>query len=368
MSHGHFGLPSLRLAIGSGVALLLHLLLPYGYVQYRGPAAPAGEVITRGEATRFRDLASDELLATNASPDVALAGLVIAAVAAGLTLYLGFQPLQVGAARLIGSVGAVVTIVGLGLAWMSSMYAVGTGFAAFLGTIIPTEFRAYFWAISPVVIAAGSGWLMWQAVQVATRVVSTADGLRDEASQSLRMTLAGFVLMGVVLVVPWSIGLLPDGASDALGTELRFDDHGPFWFSAEDVQSVTVAESAWRMRFADDFGFLSAAIHMFMALSWTAAVAGLLRAFSGAVVSAGGSEAWLRGMRFTSLAVGLALAGAFVLYVLSWIFFAPPETDQTFLPGFWPILVLAPMLWMVRRLVPEMGDLLRPRATPVLAE
>lgn len=352
-NYGHFGRPSLHIAIAAGVALLSHVLLPFGVVDYRGPAALDDDVLTLAQAREVRGFAPDSLQVANANPDLALAGIIIAGAGAALLLVMGYQPLRVSSARWIGHAGGLLAALGASMAFMPSMYATGTGFATFIGTVLGTEFRANFWAISPVLTAAASLYAIHQAFRVMTRVVADHDGLRDTVRGHLAAARWSLVLMGVVLLVPWSIGLLPDGVSDSVGTRLSVDNEAPLFFSAEDVQGATLAESAEgsRIRYGrdSDFGLLSATVHAFMALSWTTVAVGGLAAAAGTARSVGAGPGLEQGARYLLIASFLGMAVAAVLYLAAWIFFKPnSDPGGTFLPGFWTVLVPVPLWFQFR--------------------
>lgn len=370
-SYGHYGRASWFVAGLAVAALLLHFAVPFGVVEYRGPASPDNEMFWRGDVTEQRSYFSDSLLVNNASPTVTLAGAMLAVFGGVLLLVLGFQPLQVGAARWIGYGGGALACLGAGLMWMSSMYAVGTGFATFLGTVMGTGFQAQFWAVSPLLVAAASMAILWYAGQVMTTVVSSRDGLRDRARGHLADARMALVLMGTVLVVPWSLGLLPDGVSDFLGTDFG-DDPAPLWFSAEDVQSVTVSEGAdgGRIRYGQsgDFGALSFALHTFLALSWAAYVWHLLWPAAAVAVSTGKKAGLLRTADLGALPVALLWALAGVLYVVAWVLFKPNgEVEETFLPGFWPLLALLPAWLLLRRHLPVLKSFMSGQDAPARA-
>jgi len=362
--YGHFGRPSIRLVVVAAAGLLLHLFLPFGIVQYGGPAAPDNEILLRSELMEIRGFVTPEMLQSNASPTVALVGFILAAAGGGLLFSMGFRPLQVNAARWIGHGGALLGGIGAAMVWMSSMYSVGTGFASFLTRLFGGDFRAHFWAISPVLSAGLAGMMFLDSAAVARAVISSRDGLRGGAERAFTNARWGLVLMGVVLLVPWSIGILPDGVSDSVGFKVPGEDgKGGFFFSAEDVQSATPAELAsgrYRYSGSDDFGVLSASVHVFMALSWSLVVAGWLQAMAATATSAGAPLAITRGARFMVLPLALLLATAGVMYVLAWVFFAPnPDVEYPFLPGFFPLLVLVPFVWLARPLMAQVVEALQ---------
>ena len=365
MSDGHFGRPSIQLLIASIAALLAHILVPYGVVRFGGPAAPSPDWLSRGEVVaQAQDHAGRTLL--NASPSLALAGILLAVAAAGLMVFLGFQPLSVTAARWVGAGAAAIASLGLALAGMASMYSIGTGFASFLGSLSRAEFVASFWSVSPVVVTALAGYGLWQARSVALRVVAARDGLRDEATRAQNIGMEGLVFMAAVLLVPWSISLIPDGVSDALGAELPYDDPAPLWLSAEDIQSVTPAEAhpEGRARFPAGWGALDVALHLMLAFAWSAFTAGWLRNLAATASSAGAPLRITVGARMTLVPVALLLAAAVIGYVLAWILVAPGDESATFLPGFFPILALLPLIWMARHVLHGLGKL-RPAPIPV---
>ena len=243
----------------------------------------------------------------------------------------------------------------------------GTGFATLLGSIFGNEFVATFWSVSPVAVAALSGYGIWQATQVALRVVAARDGLRDEAQRAQHIGLAALVFMGVVLVVPWSIGMVPDGVSDALGAELPYDEPAPLWLSAEDIQSVTPAEAHpdGRARFAEGWGALDVGLDLMLAFAWTAFTAGWIRNLAATGSSAGAPLRITVGARITLIPTALLLAAAVVGYIMAWVAVAPNDSDATFLPGFFPILAILPLLWMGKHILIGVQRL-RPAPIPAI--
>lgn len=362
MSNGHFGLPSIRLLIAVIAALLVHFIVPYGLVDFGGPAAPESDWVTRGEVVaNAEDFAGRTSL--NASPGLALVGIITAIAGAGLLVFLGFQPLSVTAARWIGAGASCIAAIGLAIAAMASLYSVGTGLATLLTRMGRGEFVATFWSVSPVMVVALAAYGIWQARSVALRVVAARDGLRDEARNAIDLGLGGLVLMAGVLVLPWGIAMIPDGVSDALGAQLRFDDPEPFWLSAEDVQSVTPAEAhpEGRARFPAGFDGLSVTLHLQLAFAWTAFAAGWLRLLAATASSNGAPLRLTTGARITLLPTALLLAAAVVAFVAAW-FLVGDGTDARFLPGFFPVLLLLPLVWLIRR---TFGGVQRVLARPI---
>ncbi len=357
-SYGHFGRPSWIVAGLAVAALLLHFAVPYGVVEFRSAAAPDDVVVWRGDVMEQRDFLPAELVANNPSPTVTLAGSLLAVFGAALLLILGYQPLQVTAARLVGYGGGAMTALGAGLMWMSSMYSVGTGFSTFLGTIFGTKFLSNFWAISPVFVAAASMALLVFSLKVMTTVVSSKDHLRERAQHHGRSAVLALAMMGTILLVPWSIGLMPDGTSDFADFDLG-DDDAPYFFSAEDAQSITPAEGVdgGRMRFTrdGDFGALSLALHILLGLTWTAYVWHLVWPAAAIHVSTGADPKILRTADLGIWAVGLFWALSCIFYIITWVLFTPNgTTEHTFLPGFFPLLVLVPAWMLLRQHLPTL--------------
>lgn len=355
-NYGHFGAPAWYAAIAVGVALLAHLVAPFGVIEYRAPAAPDDDLVTGFEASDTMDDLPAALSAIRWSLGLVWTGIALAALGGALLLVLGYQPLKVDAARWIGCVGGLLTVIGSTLALMPSMYHAGTGFATFLGTLLLTEFRVQFWAISPAVVAGASLVAIHHALRVMVRVTANRDDIRQAAERHAGAARAGAALMAAVLLVPWSIGLLPDGLND--GRSIRVDGGGtaPLFFSAQDIQGATLAELApgGHLRYQDGWDLLGTSITVLVALAWVAIALGVLGALVGTARSVGMPRSLEGAMRMLLLPTALLWLAAAILYLLSWIFFKPePQPGATFLPGFLPIAVLLPgavLLWWHARI------------------
>ncbi len=345
--YGHYGKPAMRLAVLAGLALIIHFVVPYGVIAYDGPAAPDNEVLSRGEAN---DRLPGVEVATNASPDLVFGGIMVAIAGAVILVAQGFRPLSVAQARWSGAAGAAVALVGAGLMWMPSLYAAGSGFASMLTMMFGGDFRTNFFAISPVLIAVMAVVMAWDAFAVARQVVMAADGVRDQLAGRQRHAFYGMAWIGLVALVPWSIGLLPDGASDAIGVALPYDEDQAFFFSAEDIQGTTPEERAGFERYGgeEEWGTIKAAIHLQLALGWTLFVAAIVHGLLATAASVG-VPGLLRAVPVMEGAAALLLLPVAVLYLLAWILVDPfKDPGHTFLPGFFPALIL-PLFYLVGR-------------------
>lgn len=356
-NYGHFGAPAWYAAIAVGVALLAHLAVPFGVIEYDGPAPLDNDLITGFEASNIYDDLPDALTALRWSLGLVWIGIAVAALGGAMLLVLGYQPLKVDAARWIGCLGGLLTVVGATMSLMPSMYHTGTGFSTFLGMLLFTEFRVQFWAISPVIVAVASLVAIHHGLRVMVRVSANRDGIRDAAERHAGAARAGAGLMATVLMVPWSIGMLPDGLNDGRSMRVDGGSTAPFFFSAQDIQGATLAEVAMggHLRYAgDSWQMLGLGINVLVALAWVAIVVGALGALVGTARSVGLPSILEAMVRFLLVPTALLWVAAAILYLLAWFYFKPvPDPGARFLPGFLPIVVLIPgalLLWRHARI------------------
>ncbi len=344
VAQGHFGRPALNALIAVGGSIVAFFLVPFGFIEFRGYATPKDHVVNFASAQKYMDRAPDVLSHFSWSTTLVWVGLFLALLGAVLLVVMGQQPLKVDAARWIGSSGAFAIVLGGGLAFMACMYHVGTGFSTFLGALMQTEFRSQFWAISPVLVAAACAYAVHNALGVMVRVSANRDGIRDNAAAHASMVRWAMAFMGVVLVVPWAIGLMYDGVSDEVNFVIDGDDTAPLFFSAQDIQGATVSEMEdhGRLRFAreGDWQWLGTSLSVLVGAAWASFSVGLIGAFVGTLRSVGvgpGAETVVRALGYVVLVLW-AIAALF--YLASWFLAKPASsTSNTFLPGFWPILV-----------------------------
>ncbi len=343
-NYGHYGRPALNAAIAIGTAIVLFFILPFGVIQFRGFSTPKNNWVRFDEAAELMARGPDSLALFSWSTTLMWTGLFIAALGATLLMVLGFQPLKVDAARWIGASGGLVLVIGSAMAFMPAMYHVGTGFSTFMGTLLFTEFRAQFWAITPVIVAIACLVAAYAGLDIMVRVSANRDGIRDSAAAHARTARWAMAFMAAVLIVPWAIGLLPDGVSDEVNFRIDGDDTAPLFFSAQDIQGVTVSEmdDHGRLRYArqGDWDWMQTTITLLVAAAWTSLAIGALGTFVGTLRSVGLGVGIERGVRILLYPAGLVWLGAALFYVVSW-FMAKPDAGvkDTFLPGFWPILV-----------------------------
>ncbi len=357
-NYGHYGLPAMRAAIATGVAILAHLVIPFGVIQYRGPAAPKPLVLRFFEASDMYSSAPGALGSVGWSSGLLFGGLAVAALGVTILMVLGYQPLTIDLARWFGAVGGFLTVIGAAMALTPSMYHVGTGFSTFMGTLLFTEFRSQYWAVSPVIVAVCMGIAIHHGLQVMTKVAANRDGIRDAALSHAGAVRLGSVFLAAVLLVPWSIGLLPDGVSDSLNFALG-DDNAPLFFSAQDVQGATLSElaPAGHLRYAreTDWQWTGLGITIMSVTAWAAILVGSLGAFAGTMRSVGMPRGVETAVRVLFVPIGLGWVASALLYLASWIFFAPRSgLDATFLPGFWPVLVPVPAYFLIRKQLEHM--------------
>lgn len=364
-TYGHFGAPSLHAAVALGTALVAHLLVPFGYIEYRGFAPPDGKLLWLKGAADLMDQAPSYIQPLNQNLWVLGAGLIVGGAGAAMLMVMGQQPLRVDAARWIGCSGGLLVALGGALALMTSMYYVGTGFATFMGTVTFTEFRSQYWAISPVIVAAASAYAIHCGLRVMVRVTTSHDGIRAKAAAHAEGARRSAVLLLVIILVPWAVGLLPDGISDEVGHPIPGDTRAPLFFSLQDVQGATLGELApgGDLRFASeqDWTLLKIGLTVLLGLAWSAFVAGLIGTAIGTVRSVGGGEGWDQFGRVLMAPVGLFWIAGLVFFLISW-FAVKPRDDPggTFLPGFLNIVgVSVAMMYLLaaqRRIVQDGDD------------
>lgn len=353
MSHGHFGRPATIAAIAIGSALLAHLILPFGVVEFRGPAAPDPELFRFFEASQTYDDAPDILAKATWSVGLLLTGMAIAGLGAAMLVVMGHQPLQVDPARWIGASGGLLVVAGSAVMALPAFYHIGTGFATFMGTITFTEFRAQLWVISPVISGAAALVAAHQGLVVMTKVCANRDGIRDAANRHADTARAGFVLLALVLFVPWSIGMLQDGLNDGLQTSVEDTPKAPLFFSAQDIQGATLAEltAAGPLRYGsdDDWRWTRIAIDVMLATAMTSIALGALGTFLGTARSTGGPSSLESTIRVLFIPMALLWFASGALYLMTWFTAKPRPEAGLFLPGFWPVLVPIAAWFVVRR-------------------
>lgn len=343
MSWGHYGRPALICSIAIGIGLIAQLLLPFGVVEFRGPANPPLEWYRFFEAAEaFRD-APDAMSPATWSVGLIWIGIAIAALGAGILMVMGQQPLNVDPARWIGAVGGLLVVIGSAVMGMSAWYHVGTGFATFLGTIMASEFRAQFWAISPVIVAAASVVALHNGLKVMTKVCVARDGIRERATRHADATRRGMVLLAAILFVPWSIGILHDGLNDGFQTQVEDTPRAPLFFSAQDIQGVTLAEltpgGPLRYGSEDDWRWTKISLDVMLGAAWAVIAIGALGTFLGTARSVGAPASAETPMKILMVPMVIAWIAAGLAWLLTWFTFTPRPEAGLFLPGFWPILV-----------------------------
>lgn len=344
MHHGHFGRPSTIAAIAVGAAILAYFLVPFGVVEFDGPAAPKDDVLLAGEVGNMYEDAPRILTPASWSMGLMVTGLVIALVGVLILMILGRQPLEVDMARWMGAVGGATTVVGSAMALLPAAYHFGTGFNTFLGMVFFTEFRSQFWAISPVLITLACLVAIHTGLQVMVKVAANRDGIRDRSAMHADGVRFGMLFLVAMLLVPWSIGILPDGVSDSLSITRADDGTAPLFFSAQDVQGATPSEliNGGRLRYSGDadWSLMKVALSVMQIAPWAALGVGVLGALAATAESTGVPATLSRAARGLTAIVLLAWIVAGIFYAITWFTFTPRDgTGHTFLPGFLHVAV-----------------------------
>jgi hypothetical protein len=369
---GHYGWPAAALAGAAVLALVVHLAVPYAHIDYADPDVE-NEVLTRGEAADAHD---DGDSVAGSSPALTLTGTIILGVTALGLAGLGYAPLATKSARWLGWGLSFLAVLGALMAFSSSMYWVGSGLGQFpFGVVTIPNFAAPFmqqmgadaditfaaggltggftgllermtadnagdvFVISPVIVALATGAAIVFATMVCTRVVATRDGLRERATAHAKTTYWALGFLAAVLLVPWSIGSLPDYEGEG--------DEDFFFFGAHTVQNAAkLTDGA-----GDDeeaFGALAYAIGVMVIAGWVGVLLGSFATIGGVMASENVEPALARTTHYLAFGSLFMAAYATIVYVLAWIYmWRPGEGEQfdDFQPGYFPILA-APILAM----------------------
>ncbi len=366
---GHYGLSAIVLAGLAVLALVLHLATPYANVAFDDGS---DESFSRSDIAKDFDFLDE--FGPNVSPALTLAGVIVAAVGAITLAILGFAPLRVEVARWAGWGSGVVTAVGASMAFVSSMWWVGSGFG--LHTVMPQfsgfdDFAmpmgpfgtmqsgfsfvfAFFgltggltglmelmwgsdsgstvWIISPFLVAAISIAIMVLALRVCGRVAATRDGIRERTQRHLRTSLFSMVFVGIVLLVPWAIG----ETTDSTGA-----DEDYFAFGAHTIVNME------DMTDGESFGALAYAIKIMVATAWIGFAFGIVGSAGGILASSGAPASVARGFHLAVVPTVLMYAWSLVLYLLTWIYmWRPFEDAEGWQPGYVPaVLIVVFGLW-----------------------
>ncbi len=363
---GHYGIPALILACAGLLALLLHLLVPYAHINYADPDTE-DETMDRGEAADFHD---DAELVGASSPGVTLAGAIVLLVAGVGLLVAGFLPMPVTSARWVGWGGGLAAVVGGLLAFTSSMYWVGSGLGQYpygvfdmgnfdfgvfgpggfdfgvialggltgglsglIELILKTDSAGTVRVISPALVAAVAGTALVTALRLCGNVVSLENGVRERARSHLNGALWAALLLGLVLLLPWSMGK----ATDYSGT----DDQDMFVFGAHTILNVDDASDG------DIFGTAATGIQLLVAAGWVGVLLGTLSSLGGVLASSGAPAPVARAFHFgvfgTLLMTLLAVTGFIVALVGA---FDPMDGEEEFMTAWFNLLVLPVLgLW-----------------------
>lgn len=360
---GHFGLPAVLVAATAALALILHLAVPYAYVNYRDDNAES-ETLTRGEAA---DLHDNWGMTGASAPGVTLAGTIVLLVAGLGLLVLGFLPLNVTAARWSGwSLGFVAIIGGL-LTFMSSMFWVGSGLGlcpegmsqtlgncgtslvGITGTeqggltggltgliemAMQTDSAGTVIVIGPVLVAVASAVAILSALTVCGSVVSTRDGLRDRAGRHLGNARWALLLLALVLLLPWSIGKAQDYEGGG--------DRDWFVFGAHTIMNTDAATNG------DLFGPMTYAMNAFIAAGWIGILLGAIGSLGGIIASQNGPPEIARATHYATFGTLFMALYFVVVYILAWSYmWKPQDNAQDFQPGYFPVLVLPVLAFWV---------------------
>ncbi len=216
---GHYGTPALIAVITAVALLVVHLAVPFAlrdFSQAQNDIGIEDDVLTRGDMVDEYDAVDGP---GGAAPGTILTGIILALVGSVLLFVTGFVPAPILVARFAGWFFAFFAAIGGFIATLASAHWVGTGFTTFLRVVIPTnaEPASRFWTISPVLTMAGAIVLVIFAIKTMAGVVSTRDGLRDQASRQLKGSIIAVILACCVLALPWSMQILNGDERRAAG-------------------------------------------------------------------------------------------------------------------------------------------------------
>ena len=331
---GHYGWRAIALAVLGVAALVVHLAVPYQVFICDGDAfgCPDDKTISRKDHADTADT-FDEAWVDSAGPGLTMAGAIVLLVGGLALTGLGFVPMPVTAARWAGWLGGLVAFAGAWFTASSSLYWIGDWASALLNLGNPGG-PDFILLLSPLIVGGAGIAAVLLAIGIMRDVITTRDGLREEARHTLAVAKWSLLSLGLVLLVPWSF-YNPEGDSyqwhSALGILFQ---HGV----ADSFGSFGAGGDAWNG--------MSYALVVLTVTCWIAA-------FAGVVVSAGGLLAHgLMPPRWLPLLHGLSLfmtAWSAILYVLMWAYmWKPTDGADDFLPGFFPAFVLAgfiPLAW-----------------------
>ncbi len=366
---GHFGLPAVLLALLPLIALIVHASAPFIVLSENGET-------NEFTATETEDAFGDSELGPAASPNLILAGLIVATVAGFGLLVFGFTPLPKEAVRWIGWGTIAVAFVGLGMAFHTSMLWTGSGlglphpeafeggaqaadqsfeytipgwgggspqtfqftmpmffwsmtggFTGVLESMAGTDHGTSVWVVSPAITALFTAAALVLGLVAISGLISTKGDARHDASRHLGVSLLGIGILLVTMLVPWSIGELTD--SEGAGDQDYFFFGARTILAAEDVSD------------GESFSGLAYTINVLMATGWTAFAAGILGSLGGLLRSSGVSAASARHLDWAvipALVLGFWSAMAYVVYwTYQWRPFSGADGWQ---PGWFPILLL----------------------------
>ncbi len=361
---GHFGVPALIVAGLTLVAFVMHLSVPFFQFSMDGDS----ETVTRNEAA---DDWGDDAGPAAASPNTALAGLIVALAGSIGLMVVSFTRMEREGARWAGWGTTVTAVVGLSIAFYSSMFWVGSGlgtphpevfegvsgmpqsfdfgngfsftipfvfftfsggFTGFLETMGGTDAAAMVWVISPAIVAAMALGGLVAGFMVLSRLLERRDDIRAHSSRHLGVAVAGIALLGVTLLVPWSIGELTDASGE---------DADYFFFGARTILAADDLSDG------ESFSGLAYTIQVTIAAGWMAFAAGILGTLGGMLQSTGVKHRITGMVDWVQAPVAMVAIWAAFGYVLAWIYMWRPYSGaEGFLPGFFPILV-APIFFVM---------------------
>ncbi len=358
---GHFGTPALAIAGLAILALILHLATPYAHVTFDDAGSAASETFSRSDIADHFDVLGDN--GPNASPGLTLAGIIVAMVGAAALVAFSFMPLRVTAARWAGWGSAAVASVGAAMAFVSSMWWVGSGFGLHVPAGPagggPSEAAAVFasfgltgglsgllevlwrsdsgttaWVISPALVAPLSLAVIVLALRICGNVAAAGDGVRERTRRHLRGSLFAMIFVGVVLLVPWAIGELPDTS----GTDRDFFAQGAH--TILNTRDLSGGES---------FSSMAYAIEIMVVTAWIGFAAGIVGSAGGILASMGAPAAVSRAFSLAAGPTAIMLIWSAVLYLLTWIYmWRPFEGAEGWQPGYFPLALAAVIaLWAI---------------------
>ena len=360
---GHYGTPALIAGGVAALALVLHLAVPFAVLDLPEAQNSLGfddEAQSRKDVTEALDDGPD--VYGLAAPGLTLAGIILALVAGIAAIALGFVPMPVAVARFVGWGTGLVGAMGAWFMTTSSLFPMGKGFATLLGLISGSE-GARLWVVSPVLVAACGGALLWAFLRIIRNVITRKDDLRDGAARILRAPVLAAVFLAIVLIAPWAV-LVQDGnerraSGDCLPSEDCPGQVGwhTAWGDSESTAFGGILATS-EVTGGDLWGHLAFGLKVMNAAAWVTFFAAVVATLGHVISSVAPTQVPARVFGGLQLANLVTLPWATVQLLLATIYQWKPSWDDTALTAdqswwfaFFPLFAFAPLaLWILHQL------------------